>query len=197
MPGVLRPYAPPGGARLVLRCGAREVEGTPQRDTLQLGRSDQNDVVVNHSLVSRSHAVIEYRHGKFVLKDRSTNGTYVLLDGGEKFFVHREEMYSKQESDRGKAELIIGNQRYHVGPHGAPREGPRPLHGGVRLSEIDDEALAQDDPDSRAGAEDKGADLERLEALRRAAGLRAGGLGSGEQEGGEKGNEAQHDVLPR
>ncbi len=92
MPGMSGSYPSPEGARLVLRHGGREVEAGPQHDLLQLGRSEQNDVVVNHSLVSRTHAAIEYRHGKFVLRDRSTNGTYVCLEGGEKFFVHREEL---------------------------------------------------------------------------------------------------------
>lgn len=92
MPGLLQPYARSATGRLVLRYGEAEVEAGTERDTLLLGRSDQNDVVVNHALVSRTHAAIEFRQGKFVLRDRSTNGTYVSLEGGERFFVHREEM---------------------------------------------------------------------------------------------------------
>jgi adenylate cyclase len=47
--------------------------------------------MVDRELVSRSHAVIEFRQGKFILADRSTNGTYLLLDNGSRFFVRREE----------------------------------------------------------------------------------------------------------
>lgn len=90
MPGLMRPYA--AGARLLLHYHERDVEAGARPEALQLGRGDQNDVVIPHPLVSRSHALIEYRHGKFVLKDRSTNGTYVCLESGEKFFVHHEEL---------------------------------------------------------------------------------------------------------
>ena len=41
-------------------------------------------------------------------------------------FIHREEMYSKQEEDRGKAELIVGKNRH--GPTGC---GAADLHSGV------------------------------------------------------------------
>ena len=36
-------------------------------------------------MVSRSHAGIEFRQGKFVLVDHSTNGTYLLLENGAHF----------------------------------------------------------------------------------------------------------------
>ena len=41
--------------------------------------------------VSRSHADIEFRQGKFILVEHSTNGTYLLLENGARFFVRREE----------------------------------------------------------------------------------------------------------
>lgn len=100
MPG-LRPHAVAGVARLVLRYGEAEFEVGSQRDTFQLGRSEQNDLVVNHALVSRTHAAIEYRLGKFVLRDRSTNGTYVRMENGERFFLHREELPLHGSGDIG------------------------------------------------------------------------------------------------
>lgn len=57
-----------------------------------MGRSEQNELVVKHTLVSRLHARIEYRKGKFILIDQSINGTYVLLDDGSKHFVKRDEL---------------------------------------------------------------------------------------------------------
>lgn len=92
MPGLFLPAPSPAEVRLELRYGTQALEADARRDAVRLGRSDQNDVVVNHNLVSRSHATIEYRQGKFILRDRSTNGTYVSLESGERFFVHREEM---------------------------------------------------------------------------------------------------------
>jgi adenylate cyclase len=47
--------------------------------------------VVDQDLVSRTHADIEFRQGKFILVDGSTNGTYLLLENGSRFFVQREE----------------------------------------------------------------------------------------------------------
>ena len=50
-----------------------------------------NDVVVNDNRVSRSHAKIEYRRGKFVLIDQSTNGTFVLFQGKKPIDIKRDE----------------------------------------------------------------------------------------------------------
>lgn len=45
------------------------------------GRGADNDVVIVDRKASRNHASIERRRDKFVLIDRSSNGTYVILDG--------------------------------------------------------------------------------------------------------------------
>ena len=50
------------------------------RPTLELGRGDNNDIVVVSLFASRLHARVEARDGKFVLTDLSSNGTFVLLD---------------------------------------------------------------------------------------------------------------------
>jgi hypothetical protein len=57
-----------------------------------LGRQGYNDIVVSEVTASRVHARIEYRRGKFVLIDKSTNGTYVSLDGKKSVFVHNDEL---------------------------------------------------------------------------------------------------------
>jgi len=62
-------------------------EGHP---SLTIGRADQNDLVVRQPEVSRLHARIEYRNGRFVLTDLSANGTFVAFDGGETRYVHRD-----------------------------------------------------------------------------------------------------------
>jgi pSer/pThr/pTyr-binding forkhead associated (FHA) protein len=56
-----------------------EVAFIPVREpTMRLGRSVGADVVLEHPSVSRRHALIVQRAGKFVLlDDRSTNGIYV------------------------------------------------------------------------------------------------------------------------
>jgi pSer/pThr/pTyr-binding forkhead associated (FHA) protein len=77
---------------LKLRHGARSVEVTRQRPIVSLGRADTNEMVVDHELVSRLHARIEYRKGRFILIDLSTNGTYVRDARGEESFVRRDQL---------------------------------------------------------------------------------------------------------
>ncbi|MEW5908455.1 MAG: adenylate/guanylate cyclase domain-containing protein [Thermodesulfobacteriota bacterium] len=48
---------------------------------ITFGRQNYNDIVVDDRRVSRSHARIEYRRGKFILVDQSTNGTCLLAEG--------------------------------------------------------------------------------------------------------------------
>ena len=50
------------------------------RPALQMGRDDNNDIVVVSLFASRLHARVEARNGQFVLIDLSSNGTFVLLD---------------------------------------------------------------------------------------------------------------------
>lgn len=57
-----------------------------------LGRATDNDLVVAEQAVSRYQAEIALRGDKFVLIDRSTNGTYVHVDGGPTFRVSRDEV---------------------------------------------------------------------------------------------------------
>ncbi len=78
-------------ARLVLEYRDRKLELAPAMPTFTIGRGEMSGLVVDRELVSRSHADIEFRQGKFILVDHSTNGTYLLLENGERFFVRREE----------------------------------------------------------------------------------------------------------
>ena len=48
------------------------------RSNLQMGRGDDNDIVVASLFASRLHARVQLREGKFVLTDLSSNGTFVL-----------------------------------------------------------------------------------------------------------------------
>jgi pSer/pThr/pTyr-binding forkhead associated (FHA) protein len=54
--------------------------------TVLIGRTDQCDIIINDSSVSRKHASIESKDGRFLLQDlKSTNGTQV---NGESIDVH-------------------------------------------------------------------------------------------------------------
>lgn len=54
---------------------------------LTIGRLSENDLVLNYPHVSRMHAKIEYRLGRFVLADFSINGTYIHIFGRGSVFV--------------------------------------------------------------------------------------------------------------
>ena len=58
---------------------------------LTLGRDSSCSIIIEGTLVSRQHATIEYRRGKFLLMDKSTNGTYILTDDGRSVYLRREE----------------------------------------------------------------------------------------------------------
>jgi adenylate cyclase len=60
--------------------------------TVTLGRAETCDLIVSSPLASRMHARIEYRRGKFILLDQSTNGTFVLTADGKEVFLRREEL---------------------------------------------------------------------------------------------------------
>lgn len=62
------------------------------RPSFMFGRGEQCDLVIDADHVSRCHARVEYRRGKFVLIDQSTNGTFVTLGDGRELFLRRDEM---------------------------------------------------------------------------------------------------------
>jgi adenylate cyclase len=75
-----------------LRLLYRGQELTVERG-LQFGREPAADlVVIAGQLISRRHAKIEPRGGKFVLVDRSSNGTYVTLGKSPEIRLRREEL---------------------------------------------------------------------------------------------------------
>lgn len=51
------------------------------QEEIRIGRSNENDVVLADSIVSRLHAIVQRREGKYVLMDQSTNGTFVNNEG--------------------------------------------------------------------------------------------------------------------
>lgn len=67
---------------LSLRLGGQEVQMGPQRPLLSMGRDPGNDLVVREACVSRRHARLEWRQGRCLLSDQSTNGTFIRRAGG-------------------------------------------------------------------------------------------------------------------
>ena len=61
-----------------------------QNKSINLGRAEDNDLVIKGNLISRIHAKVEMRRGNFVLIDQSTNGTFLQSAQGEETFVRRD-----------------------------------------------------------------------------------------------------------
>ncbi|WLQ16317.1 adenylate/guanylate cyclase domain-containing protein [Hahella aquimaris] len=72
---------------------SRDIMLSPQLDSFNVGRDqDVCDLVVQMQYASRKHFWIEYRRGKFVLVDHSTNGTWVKMDDEKEIYLKREEL---------------------------------------------------------------------------------------------------------
>lgn len=90
------------------------------RPIVTLGRQSHNDLVVNDNRVSRTHARIEYRRGKFVLIDQSTNGTAALLQGKKSINLKRDEA------------PLLGNGIISLGREANP-DSPLAIHFNIKL----------------------------------------------------------------
>jgi len=58
--------------------------------TISVGRLKGCDVVVDDEAASRRHCTIEYCRGEFVVKDHSSNGTYVTVAQSAEIALHNE-----------------------------------------------------------------------------------------------------------
>jgi class 3 adenylate cyclase len=93
------------GERLVLLAGNRRIEVGALCPGFTVGRDERNDVVIADTIVSRHHAKIEFRNGRFVLTDQSANGTFIVPEKGAPSFVHRDSVIVS-----GKGLLGLGAQ---------------------------------------------------------------------------------------
>lgn len=85
-------------ADMELRVGDKTIRVNADRPVVTIGRQEHNDIVIEDGCVSRSHARVEYRRGRFFLVDESSNGTYVLPENGKSILLRRDET---QISGRG------------------------------------------------------------------------------------------------
>lgn len=83
--------APSIRARLEVKFGDQELVLDENNPAATIGRQIHNDIAVNDNRVSRSHARIEYRRGKFVAIDQSSNGTFVIIQGRKSIHLKRDE----------------------------------------------------------------------------------------------------------
>ena len=77
-------------SKLELSFRDQTIQVSDRRKNVLMGRAEDNDLVIKGNLISRIHAKVEMRRGKFVLVDQSTNGTFVQNVLGEETFVRRD-----------------------------------------------------------------------------------------------------------
>ena len=83
------------------------------RPTLQMGRDDSNDIVIESLFASRIHARVHTRDGHYVLTDLSSNGTFLLVD------EHSSEMHLRREEAMlaGRGWIGLGKNATRHGDH--------------------------------------------------------------------------------
>lgn len=77
---------------LQLTCQNKNVIVTPRECPTWVGRAINSLIVIDSQPASRRHVTIDYSRGRFVLADKSTNGTHVYPDNSEDIYLRREQM---------------------------------------------------------------------------------------------------------
>lgn len=81
---------------LRLRHRGEVVELRPDSEPFLMGREPGNHLVVEADWVSRTHAMVEFKRGHFMITDRSTNGTYVRIGEDDELKLHRDELHLRK-----------------------------------------------------------------------------------------------------
>lgn len=81
-----------GAGQLCVHYQGIELTLDENQPLTRIGRQLDCDLVMRDSRCSREHGTIERRLDRFVYVDRSSNGTFVTLEGQVEVFVHREEL---------------------------------------------------------------------------------------------------------
>ena len=64
---------------------------TTDKESCVVGRDPSCDIVIQSKFVSRAHAKITLKDGKFLVEDNSFNGTYINFNNGQKIHVSKDE----------------------------------------------------------------------------------------------------------
>jgi adenylate cyclase len=92
--------------RLRLTYAGRSITLPAEKRSVILGRDASADLVIPDKMASRAHCSIEVRQGKFVIADRSANGTFLSPDGDSELVLRREEYVL-----RGHGFIALGQSR--------------------------------------------------------------------------------------
>lgn len=99
------------GSSLCLVRDGQMVVIDAQRPAVSVGREDFNDISIKCSWVSRTHAYIENRSGTFMIRDKSTNGTYVYPEDAEPAYINKSE-----HPLTGRGIIVFGRKKAESSP---------------------------------------------------------------------------------
>src|SRR5262245_34567678 len=123
--------------------GGAERRETFERPEITVGRVQGNELILAKGNVSKRHARLLYRDGRFIVTDlKSTNGTYVngrkiaqatIVREGDKIyigdFVIRVEAGSgATPSEEGAPSAEVSSSELAAAPMSAPQSPPAPAH---------------------------------------------------------------------
>jgi class 3 adenylate cyclase len=92
-----------------LYLGAKTLLLDAKTPCVHLGRDPASHLRVTDTRASRQHANIELHGDKFVLIDRSSNGTFVAIEGEKEFVLAREEVVLRRHGHIGLGRSCEGN----------------------------------------------------------------------------------------
>ena len=95
------------GVRLRLRKGTLEVVHRDRLQSISIGRDPESVIAVADTGASRQHCVIERRQNHFVVRDHSSNGTFISVDGDKREILLRREEFVL----RGHGWLAFGHPK--------------------------------------------------------------------------------------
>jgi class 3 adenylate cyclase len=99
---------------LTLEYGDQRIQLLPQQGSMHIGRDSQNELVVTAAAASRTHAVLEYSRGKYVLSDISTNGTYLTTQNQQSLYLRRETVPLLGNGKIGLGEPVSDNNQHVI-----------------------------------------------------------------------------------
>ncbi len=97
---------------LSLQFKGKDIAINTKQTPFHIGRNaDDVNLCIDSSQVSRKHCHVTYRHGKYVLVDHSTNGTYVSKPNHKVIYLRREEFPLQGEGTIavGQPPAVAGN----------------------------------------------------------------------------------------
>lgn len=102
---------------LVLSYGDQSVNVGSQNGVFSIGRALNNDLVVDAGPVSRRHITIERIQDRFVVSDKSTNGTHIYIGSGDAVYLRRGQLPIEGEGTLALGAPTQGVNATDVSPH--------------------------------------------------------------------------------